>query len=1157
MISYCENCEQTKKDLNETKLKLNEFQTLAKKIVHTDLVLRKYSDKEAECNKLSEELRNKERDYDHLNDKYKNLVKELDTLKKQNNKESLKEKAEFDKILKEKDEKIEKLTNTESVLNEKIKQYVENERNFDNKAFDYIKQIDQFKNELKQLNEKLDQTCKELKEAKEINEGKLSDKIPNLSYKNVKTSTQILNANITFSDSSTTIETVDKKEVSPKKDTTFKGFYLGSESEAEEDVIQHKENSQGISKQSSDFLSSFSQEDENANLSLICTKPDAVAQESLVLGPQTKLEKNVSFNLDDDSSSESSEVKKEIEYSDTESSSSESESSSDTSSSSDSSNRSKNNLDDLFGFQISDDEENNLKDSEKEQSFDVLNLQKEFEKDQSSDEEKKEREKIEKEKIEQERLEKEEKERQKLAELETEKKTETIVDQFIEKISETFLEDLIDQSKTEQLILEFIRDKLLNEEISSKHSLTSKIIRNICISCVDEEKYERKRLEKKLSEEIKVKLEEEFYEKMFEEKLIQLIKECCERVITENINEKVNEIYFGIVDELSKETFNKCLLDLMFEDINSATKPLIKKLEQRPKKFDYKEPENKSFKRRLSSDFEDKLEFEKRSRRDSFASEASWKSSNFFGENAEKKGLEEFVKECLADYFRKFNFKIEFTFDELDELIDRLARAVKKNNLLSNNSKFIANILIKHYINNKFIPLSDENKLNQVDESELKLFKQINMIKNAPIKEEFESITRTIYGKKSTQSSYTNYLQSKLNDTMVVKITNEEEKYVYILRKLMDYPTLEKVQEEFLNYLRVMILNNEFNETFKMRMGRMLCFVCKSKKNTDYLKCFIYDLIVSHESTMPLTFQNLILLFARIWPESLTWPCSIDELNDYDIDNPPEYKNPILFVIIYVLFENIKKNNAKLDQVKREHGTKYSEFSSYYIYILETMCNWSIEYSSIIDIWNFLKFNLNRVFENLEPGDFFLSDDKEFRLKNILRQYFEAFKLLCLNEGWQWTKNNFIKDFIKSEVDTCVLKLNEKSEDLDSELKLKHQISFYNLLVNSVVSLMCSRTDNEFLTDQINKMGSIVNSFENEKVYMIYEISTIESMLYLVSFDPIECFKLIEKWYENLKKRASKQDISVQIPQKFQRKILTVQNLNIDKLKNFVKIISF
>ena len=111
----------------------------------------------------------------------------------------------------------------------------------------------------------------------------------------------------------------------------------------------------------------------------------------------------------------------------------------------------------------------------------------------------------------------------------------------------------------------------------------------------------------------------------------------------------------------------------------------------------------------------------------------------------------------------------------------------------------------------------------------------------------------------------------------------------------------------------------------------MLCFICKSKKNSDYLKCFIYDLIVSRESTMPHLYQNLVLLYARIWPESLTWPCSIDQINDEDLDTI-EYKNPILFILIYIIRENILKNNRQMDKITRSN-IKYSDFSNYYIYV--------------------------------------------------------------------------------------------------------------------------------------------------------------------------------------------------------------------------------
>ncbi|RMZ94931.1 hypothetical protein BpHYR1_043558, partial [Brachionus plicatilis] len=406
------------------------------------------------------------------------------------------------------------------------------------------------------------------------------------------------------------------------------------------------------------------------------------------------------------------------------------------------------------------------------------------------------------------------------------------------------------------------------------------------------------------------------------------------------------------------------------------------------------------------------------------------------------------VKECLADYFRKFNFKIEFTFEELDQLIDKLARAVKKKSLQLNNSKFVAHILIKHYLNNKFIPL-DELKLNQVDENELKLFKQINMICNTPVKDEFESITRTIYGKRSSQSSYTSYLQSRLNDAMMAKITKEEEKYVYILRKLTEYPTLEAVQLEFLNCLKVLVLSNEFQNTFKMKMGRMLCFLCKSSKNYDYLKCFMCDLITSRETSMPMHFQNLILWFARIWPECLTWPCSIDQVNDEDIDSA-ELKNPILFVVMGIVKSNIFKNNVELEKIKPDF--KYSKFSKYYVHILESLCNWSIESTKSLDSLSFLKASIQHAFEST---NYFNLDEKIFSLNGVMLEYCEAFKLLCLNEDWAWTKQNFIDKFISKEMNDLDNKLMDNSLQTDDIFKYRNKYGFLLISMSSIVSLMC------------------------------------------------------------------------------------------------------
>jgi hypothetical protein len=46
------------KELNDVKIKLSEFQNLAKKIIHTDLLLQKYSELEKEMSSLKNELIN-------------------------------------------------------------------------------------------------------------------------------------------------------------------------------------------------------------------------------------------------------------------------------------------------------------------------------------------------------------------------------------------------------------------------------------------------------------------------------------------------------------------------------------------------------------------------------------------------------------------------------------------------------------------------------------------------------------------------------------------------------------------------------------------------------------------------------------------------------------------------------------------------------------------------------------------------------------------------------------------------------------------------------------------------------------------------------------------------------------------------------------------
>lgn len=97
----------------------------------------------------------------------------------------------------------------------------------------------------------------------------------------------------------------------------------------------------------------------------------------------------------------------------------------------------------------------------------------------------------------------------------------------------------------------------------------------------------------------------------------------------------------------------------------------------------------------------------------------------------------------------------------------------------------------------------------------------------------------------------------------------------------------------------------------------MLCFVCKSLKNVNFLRAFIYDLLAVKNTIMPEGFYRLVVLFARIWPESLNWPFYFDESLEFNFNEDIDLlakKNPILCVIIYIVRSHMmNRNKTSLD----------------------------------------------------------------------------------------------------------------------------------------------------------------------------------------------------------------------------------------------------
>lgn len=114
----------------------------------------------------------------------------------------------------------------------------------------------------------------------------------------------------------------------------------------------------------------------------------------------------------------------------------------------------------------------------------------------------------------------------------------------------------------------------------------------------------------------------------------------------------------------------------------------------------------------------------------------------------------------------------------------------------------------------------------------------------------------------------------------------------------------------------------------------MIGFLCKASKNAQYIKCFIFDLISTAHSLMPLRFQNLILLLVRIWHESLDWPCSSSDIDKMDFDfETSAIKNPILCAVIHIVKDSMHKNNKLLDEKYKPRDVKHADFTMYYIYV--------------------------------------------------------------------------------------------------------------------------------------------------------------------------------------------------------------------------------
>ena len=110
----------------------------------------------------------------------------------------------------------------------------------------------------------------------------------------------------------------------------------------------------------------------------------------------------------------------------------------------------------------------------------------------------------------------------------------------------------------------------------------------------------------------------------------------------------------------------------------------------------------------------------------------------------------------------------------------------------------------------------------------------------------------------------------------------------------------------------------------------MIGFICKIKKNVDFIKNFVFDLIMVKNDIMKNSFHNIVILLARIWPESLNWPIFLDESVHLDFAEDMDIlakKNPVLCAIIYI----VKSHLRKLDS-NSPNNAEYMAYVKYFYF---------------------------------------------------------------------------------------------------------------------------------------------------------------------------------------------------------------------------------
>ena len=285
----------------------------------------------------------------------------------------------------------------------------------------------------------------------------------------------------------------------------------------------------------------------------------------------------------------------------------------------------------------------------------------------------------------------------------------------------------------------------------------------------------------------------------------------------------------------------------------------------------------------------------------------------------------------------------------------------------------------------------------------------------------------------------------------------------------------------------------------------------------------IYDIIYSKAQNFYLIFS----IFARIWSKCLEYP-PFEEA---------ENTEPIKFVIMYLTRIEIINLDSKQKMQKQSGGENNWKL---YTLLFERLCNWKYKMSSSSEVYSYLLPTLN-------PNCIFEDTFGEYKFTNKANEYLLAFQLLCKFEGWNWTVDVFIKQFIGIILSKWA-NSKTKTECADVDLQVNDNIvAFFIYLQASLIATLCPLDERLQAVEAIKSFALFIKDHNFAYCSLVIQCKIIECLLLLVPRDPVLSFTEIQQWL-----KPNNVQINKSIPESLKIKIKNVYNLFKPKLPNYM-----